>query len=157
MPPSPKFLGRVVNGELRHETPVDYDRHLASLEGKRVELDVKVHRSQRSTAQNRWLWGPGYTALLNAILEEQGYDHHERTEDLKEQLHEELLKQRFGTKTVPSLTGGPPVSVPNCRSSKLNTKEFADFMEWLVRYAATTYGVVLELPDDLPPLAADEE
>lgn len=95
---------------------------------------------KRSTSQNAWIWGVAYPLLADHL----GYDHHEH-----ERLHYDLLSVRFGTKAVaPLLPGAPPRIEPQRTSSELTTKEFSDYMDWLVRYAATEFGVVIPLPDD---------
>jgi hypothetical protein len=38
---------------------------------------------------------------------------------------------------------------PRVRSSKLTTKEYSEWMEWLVRFAATELGVAVPLPNEI--------
>jgi len=110
--------------------------------GKGFVMDVKPVETKRSLAQNRWIWGQAYPL----IAEHLGYDRHEH-----EQLHYDLLSVRFGTEAViPKLPGALPRIVPKRTSSNLTVAEFSDYMDWLVRYAATEFGVVLPLPDDEP-------
>lgn len=143
------FYGQVVDGIPEFDRPIDLKRYLReTLEGERFEVEFRRRRTKRSLEQNAWLWGPAYTTIL---YEYHGYDMDEQTEELKQQLHEELLRAYFGVVKVPSLTGGPAIERPARRSSKLTTKEFSEFMEWVVRYAARVWGVVLALPDeDIP-------
>ena len=107
-----------------------------ALAGKPVV--IKERKSQRSADQLRWLFGYAYPP----IMEHCGYDAHE-----EEDLHDDLLGVRFGTKT--SRTG---LVVPAKRTRDLNTAEMSEFMEWLCRYAATAFDVVLELPDERIPV-----
>jgi hypothetical protein len=120
------------------QTRVNLDLHLGTLVGKRVELTIREHRNTRSIAQNRWIWGVAYPLIAESI----GYDRDEHDE-----LHYWLVRQCFGTHFDERI--GADVS--NARSSKLNTKEFAEYMEWLVRFAAKKFGVNVPLPDEAVP------
>ena len=101
-----------------------------------VQLVLKRRQSQRSLNQNAWAWGVAYPI----IAEELGYDKHEH-----EDLHYALVAKCFGEhfdKRVGAM-------VPNKRSSKLTTKEFSEYMEWLVRFAATELGgILVPLPNE---------
>jgi len=110
-------------------------RYLRSLVGKRVGVVVRERRSQRSTNQNAWLWG----IALPLLAEELGYDEHEH-----ETLHYALLGACFGHVYDPR--SGQTVLAKT--SSQLNTKEFADYMEWLVRWAATEHNCRIPLPGE---------
>jgi len=110
-------------------------RYLRSLVGKRVGVVVRERRSQRSTNQNAWLWG----IALPLLAEELGYDEHEH-----ETLHYALLGECFGHVYDPR--SGQTVLAKT--SSQLNTKEFADYMEWLVRWAATEHNCRIPLPGE---------
>lgn len=111
-----------------------------SFKGKEFVITVKAKESKRSIAQNRWLWGQA----LPLIAEHLGYDRHEH-----DRLHYDLLAVRFGTEAIaPLLPGAPPRIAPKRTSSRLTVAEFSDYMDWLCRYAATEFGVVLPLPDE---------
>ena len=110
-------------------------RYLRSLVGKRVGVVVRERRSQRSTNQNAWLWG----IALPLLAEELGYDEHEH-----ETLHYALLGECFGHVYDPR--SGQTMLAKT--SSQLNTKEFADYMEWLVRWAATEHNCRIPLPGE---------
>lgn len=113
--------------------------------GKRGVLQVLPWGRKRSAEQNAWLWG----IALPLIAESCGYDDHEH-----ERLHYDLLAIRFGTVEVaPALPGVPSRVMPTRTSSHLTTKEFAEYMEWLVRYAAEPgnlceRGIVIPLPNE---------
>lgn len=103
-------------------------------EGTRVE--VRVARRTRSLDQNAWIWGVAYPQIAEAI----GYEPHEI-----EELHYGLVA-KWGGEHFDKRLGA---MVPNQRSSKLTTKQFSDYMEWLVRFAAKECGgVVITLPDE---------
>jgi hypothetical protein len=116
-----------VAGRLR-----DYIRTLP-VDGE-LELTVRVRRKRRSLDQNAWIWGVAYPLLGEGL----GYDRHEIDD-----MHYALVAKCFGTHVDDRLG----TEVPNVRSSKLTTKEFSEYMDWLVRFAAG-YGVVIPLPDE---------
>lgn len=108
--------------------------------GHEVVVTVQRKTRKRSLEQNAWLWG----VALPLIAEHLGYDRHELDE-----LHYDLLSVRFGTKAVaPRVPGAHPRIVPSRTSSDMTTTEFSDYMDWVVRYAAQEFGVVIPLPDD---------
>ena len=140
----PVFKGRVLlGGLLVLHRPKDYARHCASLAGKYVEVICRVERRKRSNPQNRWLWGYAYTEILTAL----GYAPDEQTRDVKEALHDKLVGLRFGTHWDDRLK----CEVRNVRTSKLNTAQFSEYMEWLPRFAATepTLRITLMLPNEV--------
>ena len=110
--------------------------YVKRLANQPVTLVLKKRGSQRSLDQNAWVWGVAYPV----IAEELGYDKHEHDD-----LHYALVAKCFGEhfdKRVGAM-------VPNKRSSKLTTKEFNEYMEWLVRFAATELGgIVVPLPGE---------
>lgn len=114
----------------------EYHEYCRTLAGQPIQQVVKKYESQRSLDQNAWLWGVAYPVIAEAL----GYDHHEH-----EDLHYALVAKCFGDhfdKRIGAM-------VPNKRSSKLTTKEFSEYMEWLVRFAAVEcHGVVVPLPGE---------
>lgn len=112
----------------------------ASFLGREFVIEVRDKTNQRSHAQLRWWWG----VALPAIAESCGYDAHEH-----EQLHEDILSVRFGTHAIaPRVPGASPRIEPTKRTRDLSTKEMAELMEWLARWAADTLNVVLPLPNE---------
>lgn len=108
---------------------------MGSLAGEDVDFVIRKYRANRSTAQNAWVWGVAYPLIAEHV----GYDRHEIDD-----LHYALVAKCFGTHVDERLG----TDVPNARSSKLTTKQFSDYMEWLVRFAAQELGVVIPLPDE---------
>lgn len=120
-----------IDAELRGRIFATLRKHA----GAELDIEIRAHRKNRSLAQNAWLWGCAYPL----IAEEIGYDRHEHDE-----LHYWLVATCFGTHFDERLGA----DVPNARSSKLTTKEFGDYMEWLVRFAAQKWNCVIPLPDE---------
>lgn len=107
---------------------------LKALDGLQVE--IRRVKKTRSLDQNAWIWGVAYPEIAEAV----GYEPHEI-----EELHYGLVA-KWGGEHFDKRLGA---MVPNKRSSKLTTKEFSDYMEWLVRFAAKECGgVVITLPDE---------
>lgn len=108
----------------------------ARFAGQRVEVEIRLRKSQRSTRANRLFW-----ALLTPWAKELGYT--------PEELKDELLGLLWGWEERKSPLDGSPRYVPKrARSSKLNTADFAELIDFMVMKAAET-GYVMTLPDDL--------
>lgn len=105
----------------------------ASWVGKKVI--VTLGRKKRSTDANAWMWGIAYAKYLAPEL---GYETWEM-----EELHDDVLMAMYGTKI--SKAGN---QVPIKRTSGMNTKEFSEHMDALVRWAAKTCNCVIPLPDE---------
>lgn len=144
MDPVPVFHGVVsVDGtqlvlagaerHLRH----GYLKHLA---GQSIDVVIRKHRNRRSVQQNRWHWG----IAVPLIAHELGYDKHEH-----EDVHYALVAKCFGTRFDAKLRQ----EIPNVRSSRLTTAQFAELMEWEVRWAASEYGIVVPLPGEIEAAA----
>ena len=115
-------------------------QRLAQWEGQIVSIQPR--KKQRSRDQNAWIWGVAYPQIAEAL----GYEPHEL-----EELHYGLVA-KWGGEHFDKRLGA---MVPNKRSSKLTTKEFSDYMEWLVRFGAKECGgVVITLPDERDTEAA---
>lgn len=120
-----------------------FDRYVASLpDGWLGTLTLEAHKETRTGRQNRALWGVVYESLVSQIADEVGYDKHDASG--KEQMHEGLLMLYGGVKICPITKR----EVAAKRSSKMTVAEFADYIEWIARWAATEYGIVVELPSD---------
>ena len=119
-------------------------KHLQALNGQRVEVIVRPERSKRSIKQNKWLFGCALPLLAECL----GYDKHEH-----EDLHYAMVAKCYGTHYDEKLG----LDVPNRRSSKLTTREFSDYMEWFVRFAATEFGCVIPLPNEVDLSAYEDE
>ena len=98
------------------------------------ECIIKEYKSTRSIEQNARLW-----ALHQKASDATGHSAGE--------MHEICLFNFFGAKSIginKSIgVGYQTWDVPNRRSSKLNTKEFAEFMEKVEAFYATELDVTL--------------
>jgi hypothetical protein len=130
--PVPVFHGRVEGGRLALD-PTEADQrqtYLRGLEGKAVEVIVRPPRRKRSLDQNAFAWGVVYPVLAEHL----GYDTHEH-----EMLHYALLGECFGT----SYDQRFGRDIPRVSSSRMTVREFADYLDWVIRWAATEHGVVI--------------
>jgi hypothetical protein len=110
-------------------------QRLASMAGQPVE--IRRQKKDRSLDQNAWCWGVAYPLIAESL----GYEPHEI-----EELHYGLVA-KWGGEHFDKRLGA---MVPNKRSSKLTTKEFSDYMEWLVRFGAKECGGVnVPLPGEM--------
>jgi hypothetical protein len=115
--PTPIFRGRVEAGKICLELREKFAEHVASLDGKPVELILRRERKRRGSAQNRYYWG----VVIKLFAEAHGWD--------GEDLHHEL-KRRF-------LAEDPDAALVKTRSTtELSTVEFNDYLEKVCQLAA---------------------
>ncbi|MFZ5365411.1 MAG: hypothetical protein ACOZBH_04430 [Patescibacteria group bacterium] len=122
----PKHLAAVQNGNLKMFYPERYQQWLNNLNGF-VEVVVKPRRHDRSDKQNNYLWGVVY----KLISEHTGYSDEEVHLIFKTM----FLKKRIGQFEVVGST------------AKLNTKEFTEYINKIIDWAARELLVEIPLPD----------
>jgi hypothetical protein len=121
-----------------------FDRAISTLgDGEEVIVTVAKKQDKRTSAQNRLAWGTTYAQILEGLADEVGYDRHDI--DGKEKLHEGLCMKYGGTEKDP-VTGH---DVRKFRSSKATKQQFTEYIEWVCRFAAQEYGVVVTLPGEM--------
>lgn len=99
-------------------------RLLASLPlDKAWRVEIAEHKPQRSTQQNRYLFGVCYPRLLKVLPGWEASD-----------VHDFMLGEHFGWETIEGL--GKKRLRPLRRSSRLNKQEFSDFVAYIQRRAA---------------------
>lgn len=110
----------------------------ALIRGHDIKITVEEARSTRSSEQNRLLWSL-YTDILHKGGEAMGGW-------TKDDLHDFFLGTHFGWEVIEGF--GQKRKKPMRRSSRLNTVEFSELVEFIVRYMAE-HGVYLSLPGDM--------
>ncbi len=124
----PILYGQVKEGKLKLDVPQGYLVELSKFEGQRIELTIRKERHTRSLNQNKYYWG----VIIEILSNNFGYD--------KEEMHEALkfkfLKKHEDTDLV---TVGS--------TAKLSTAEFTEYIDRVVRWAATEYQVVIPSAD----------
>lgn len=121
-----------------------FDRAISTLgDGEEVIVTVAKRQDKRSVQANRALWGPLYDSLINGIAQQGGIDAGDMQS--KDLIHEGLL-QRFGGTMIEPVT---KQEVAKERSSSMTVARFSEFMEFVARFAAEEYGVVINLPGEM--------
>ena len=123
----PIFYGNVKGGKLKLDNPQSYLVELSNLEGQRIELTIIKERHTRSLSQNKYYWG----VVIEILSSYFGYD--------KEEMHE-ALKFLFLKKHEDTL-----VTVGS--TAKLSTVGFTEYIDNVIRWAATEYQVVIPSAD----------
>jgi hypothetical protein len=100
-------------------------------EDKPFRIRIEPYTRNRSQQQNAYLWGVCYAMLHHATGQEPN------------DWHEYFLGEYFGWETASA--GGKDWQRPARRSSKLTTKEFTDFVEF-IRARASENGLVIPDP-----------
>ena len=107
----------------------------AKFAGKRVDVEIRERKSQRSHEQNRWLH-----AAFAGWADHLGYG--------VDELKREVLALVFGTDEIRSpLTGAVCSILREPHTSALNTAQFAELMDRALILAAET-GYLIEEPDE---------
>lgn len=115
---APIFRGEIHGGAIKLEHRGAFAAHVATLEGKRVELVLRKHKAKRSLSQNALYW----SAYVPVFMELMGYDD-------PDECHE-ALKWRF-------LRIHEDREYPSVRSTaSLSTAEFTEYLDKLARVAA---------------------
>ena len=115
----------------------DKDRvisHIKALNvGKPWSVDIKLYKKNRSLSQNKL-----YFMWLKCIGDDIGYD----SQDLHAIMADKFLPDEIVE------YGGKQIKKDKS-TSRLNTKEFTEYLEKIDRWAVTEMGIVLPSPDDL--------
>lgn len=129
---------------------IDIERVVHMLEelpdGKAWKVAAEEIKSERSLAQNAYLW-----VAYTAISKETGYE--------KLDIHEDICKRHFGTrlKRVPGGVKEVPIRTTTTdergRRSVLSKSQFMELVEFVKRYAAEA-GVYVADPDEYTRQAA---
>jgi hypothetical protein len=102
-----------------------------------IRVEITEQKARRSNPQNDYMW-----ALYDFILRKGGEAMAGWTKD---DLHAHFLEEHFGTEVRELF--GKKRRLRRHSSSKLNKQEFADYLEFILRYMAER-GVYLPGPDD---------
>lgn len=126
----PKFTGIIKQGKPMLANMTKYRAYLAGFkEDAEIELILRKRTKKRTNPQNRYYWG----IVVPMLAENFGYT--------KDEMHE-ALKWLFLRK--------PDADPPTVGSTaKLQTKEFAAYIEQIQTWAATEHGIVIPDPDEM--------
>lgn len=132
--PTPIFRGKIENGKICLDRRDEFAQHIASLNGKPVELILRREKAKRSSPQNSYYWA----VVVKMLSEHCGYD--------SEEMHE-ALKWRFLWRDGGVEAGGSPLITAKSTAS-LSTKEFSEYVEQC-RMLAAGMGVVIPGPGEV--------
>ena len=124
----PILYGQVKGGKLKLDAPQSYLVELSNLEGQRIELTIRKERHARSLSQNRYYWG----VIIEILSNHFGYE----KEEMHSALRFKFLKKHEDTNLV---TAGS--------TAKLSTVGFTEYIDEIIRWAATEYQVVIPSAD----------
>lgn len=125
---TPIFGGEVRDGKLNLYDREGLARLVTKLEGKRIELVLRKHKTKRSNPQNRYLHG----VVIPILAAHCGYD----PEEMKEALKWRFLRKEDGR-------------FPTVRSTaNLSVEEMTEFIDHIHRLAAEL-GVYIPSPGDV--------
>ncbi|MDK2595420.1 recombination protein NinB [Pseudoalteromonas obscura] len=108
--------------------------------GKDVLIEFKEFKSNRSLAQNKLMW------KWNQEIAEHLRDHFGQ-ENSSQDVHEVLVRKRFGLKVI-QFGNEDPILVRK-RTRKLSMKEFAEYLNWVDMYSAEYLQLTLSRPEDI--------
>ncbi len=115
----------------------DKDRAISHIKALNIDkpwsVDIKPYKKNRSLSQNKmyWLW-------ITCIGDSIGYE--------RDELHA-IMADKFLPDEIVEY-GGKQIKKDKS-TSRLNTKEFTEYLEKIDRFAAAELGIVLPSPDDL--------
>jgi hypothetical protein len=131
------IFSKVTGGELSDSAEMEFRAALAQHEDKEVSIKVARKKKCRSLNQNAYYWSVVVPAV-RAMLEEYGND----VDD--EETHA-FCKEHVG-KLTSSVVGGKGNRLAIVKSSaKLDTKEFENYINRVVAFAASE-GIVIPPP-----------
>lgn len=96
------------------------------------QVEIKPYKKNRSLAQNKLYW-----KWMKIIGNQLGYE----SEEIHAIMADKFLTDRFVE------YGGKQIKRDKS-TSKLNTKEFTDYLQRIDRFVAQELGIVLPVPDD---------
>ena len=130
----PKFRGNIVKSKVKLD-PREDDRmreYVRSIpNGTKIAITIRKDRSKRSDQQNAYYWG----VVLHIMSQHFGYTPAEMHEELK--LMFNPIQSKFSEYAE---IGGS--------TAKLNTKEFADYIERCCQWAAIDHSLYIPAPGE---------
>lgn len=126
---TPIFLASILKGKLVFNNPEPFDRYLYSLNGKSVEVVVRLPRKDRSYKQNRFLWGICYELISEAT----GYT--------REEIHDSMRMMflRDEDRKIPTLKS----------TTTLSTLEMNEYWARIQQFAAEKLNLIIPDPSQV--------
>jgi hypothetical protein len=119
------------------------------LAGKRVVVTIETERQGRSTQANRYYWScvvPTFQEVWSIARAKLGLE-----PLTKDETHDVLMQVRFGCDDGPL-----PGSRVRKKSSRMDSKQFAEYVEWCRGLAREQYGMWIPAPGEAMETVASE-
>lgn len=127
---TPIFNGTVTKGVFVCTRPDDYRAYVCTLEGKNVEVTIKVKGVSRSRSQNRYLWGVVYKILAM------------HTGHQDEEIHDICRIKFLSEKDDKGL-------IMLKSTTKLTTAEFGEYVDAIKMWASEYFGCYIPDPGEV--------
>lgn len=121
------FQGLVISGKVKWRDPHGIAQYIAGLEGKRVLITVEEYSGKRSLQQNAYSW-----VIYELMAERTGYQAFEVKEEMQK-----LFLSRPDRRGRMRIRG----------TSKLNKRQFGEYLEQVIWFAATWLEVAIPPPE----------
>ena len=126
---NPIFLGSVQNGKLVFNNFEPFKNYLHTLEGKSVDVVIRIPKKDRSNEQNRYMWGVVYELLSETT----GYTPNEIHDAMR------MLFLQDNLRKIPTLRS----------TTELSTIEMEDYLEKIRQWAAQELSCVIPNPNQV--------
>jgi len=126
---TPIFLAFIKKRKVVFKNPEEFEGYLSSLEGKSVQVVVRLWRKNRSNQQNRFLWG----VIYQLISDSTGYT--------REEVHDamRLLFLKDESRAIPTLKS----------TTALSTTEMNEYWAQIQQFAAEKLNIVIPDPTEV--------
>lgn len=118
---------------------------------KNIKVTVEDETFNRTAQQNKYLWGVVYKAIVdeeNGALFDEKMDQYLADKPLsKAEVVHELMKEKFLRPLVIELPMSVKLVTPS--TTKLNTKQFTEYVESVRDHASAMWGIYIPSPEDL--------
>ena len=125
---NPIFTGKVEQGRINYNNPAGLVIYVRSLEGKDVEVIIRVPKKNRSNPQNRYYWA----VPIQLLSEATGYT----TDEIHDALRMLFLLDK--DRKVPTLRS----------TASLTTIEFEEYMSKIRTWASMELGCYIPEPNE---------
>ena len=132
---TPIFQAQIRQGKVVFDNRENFDMWVANLEGKSVEVLVRLPSADRTNQANRYYWA----VIVKVLSDELGYDPNEMHEVLKYIHNPHNIKIGESEMRI----GGS--------TRLLDTGQFSDYCERIRKWALTELNPYLPQPNEVEP------
>jgi hypothetical protein len=135
-----KHYGKVEKGKKKYFNPIMYAKQLEALEGKEFVEIISERPKKRTPDQHGYYFG----GVLGTCLKSELFSHFNSPEEI----HEAFFGPQFLSYTIRVEMGREVYNQKKERRlSSLNRKEFAEFIDKVIRWCAM-HDIIILSPDD---------